>query len=213
MSTGRDPSGYAPREGQGEEDDRTFADVLNAFSFDSARRMRKKSGPGGTPEAAAGHAVEHPLPAGPAEPFEHATYEQPAYEQAAYEQQPTAIWQPEHDEAQDSASFVRAYTWTGGRTRSNYNFEVETLVTTTDLGHRSTAAAQAEYRAVIPLCRQPKSVAEVAALLSLPLGVAKVLLSDMAELGLIVVHQSPTADGSAPDRTLMERVLSGLRRL
>ena len=56
-------------------------------------------------------------------------------------------------------------------------------------------------------------MAEVAALMSLPLGVARVLLSDMAGLGIVTVHQTASSAGNAPDLALMERVLSGLRRL
>ena len=56
-------------------------------------------------------------------------------------------------------------------------------------------------------------MAEVAALLSLPLGVARVVLGDMAGLGVVTVHQTASSAGSGPDLALMERVLSGLRRL
>jgi hypothetical protein len=74
-----------------------------------------------------------------------------------------------------------------------------------------------EHRAVAELCRAPRSVAEVAALLSLPLGVARVLLADMAGIGLVVVHRNPPGEEGShagrPDMVLMERVLSGLRRL
>ena len=70
-----------------------------------------------------------------------------------------------------------------------------------------------EHRAVAELCEQTRSVAEVAALLSLPLGVARVVLGDMAGLGVVTVHQTASSAGSAPDLALMERVLSGLRRL
>jgi predicted ArsR family transcriptional regulator len=63
------------------------------------------------------------------------------------------------------------------------------------------------------LCHHPRSVAEVAATLSVPLGVARVLLGDMAELGLVTIHDTkPTGDGR-PALALMERVLSGLRAL
>jgi hypothetical protein len=72
---------------------------------------------------------------------------------------------------------------------------------------------QVEHRAVAELCGETRSVAEVAALLSLPLGVARVLLGDMAGLGLVTVHQTASSAGNAPDLALMERVLSGLRRL
>lgn len=146
--------------------------------------------------------------------------QRPGYEQrpTGYEQRPTGYEQrppvtraPEPDE--DGASIVRAYAWTGGRTSANYDFEIETMVTTSDRGAGSAAAARPEFRAVANLCRQPTSVAEVAALLSIPLGVAKVLLGDMADHGLIVVHETSSSNGLEPDMNLMERVLSGLRRL
>ena len=56
--------------------------------------------------------------------------------------------------------------------------------------------------------------AEVSALLNMPLGVARILVADLAEAGLVAVHQ-PGGDETtgAPDVTLLERVLSGLRKL
>ena len=90
---------------------------------------------------------------------------------------------------------------------------VETLVSTSKHGRDVAALASVEHRAVAELCRDPRSVAEVAALLSLPLGVARVLLGDMADIGLVVVHRTANASGDMPEVALMERVLSGLRRL
>ena len=213
MSTGGDPSGSAPRRGEGTEDEQTFADVLNAFSFDNARRRRKKSRPSEAQLAAAARAGEDAPPPAPTHSFRPTSpgsEQQPAAREG---EQQSAAWELGHDETQGSASIVRAYAWTGGRTRSHYNFEIETLVTTTDRGRLSAAVTQADHRAVIALCWEAKSVAEIAALLSVPLGVAKVLLSDMAEHGLISVHQTATPDGESPDYALLERVLSGLRRL
>jgi hypothetical protein len=112
-----------------------------------------------------------------------------------------------------SASVVRPYTWTGGRTSPVFDLAVETLVSTSEHGHDMVVLASAEHRAVAELCCDPRSVAEVAALLSLPLGVARVLLADMADIGLVVVHRSASSLGDMPDMALMERVLSGLRRL
>ncbi|MDF3293275.1 DUF742 domain-containing protein [Streptomyces silvisoli] len=204
MSTGGDPSGSAPRRGEGTADDQTFADVLNAFSFDNARRRRKKSRPSEAPDSAAARDREETPPPALTHPVAPALPE---------DEQQLDAWELDQDDTQGSASIVRAYAWTGGRTRGNYNFQIETLVTTTDLGHHSTAVTRADQRAVSELCWEPRSVAEVAALLSVPLGVAKVLLSDMAEHGLISVHQTATPDGASPDSKLLERVLIGLRRL
>ncbi|MFC5066215.1 DUF742 domain-containing protein [Actinomycetospora atypica] len=116
------------------------------------------------------------------------------------------------DEPPES-SFVRPYAWTRGRTRPAYDLAIETLVSTTDQGRDPAQVTQYEHRMIADLCGEPKSVAEVAALLRLPLGVARVLLGDMAAHGSIVVHETASSTGDAPDLALMERVLSGLRRL
>lgn len=117
------------------------------------------------------------------------------------------------DDFGDQASLVRPYAWTRGRTRANYDLKLETLISTTDLGQDTTVLTQVEHRDVSSLCRYPLSVAEVAAKLSIPLGVARVILSDMAELGLISIHRTFADDDIAAHLVLMERVLSGLRRL
>ncbi|RNG26331.1 DUF742 domain-containing protein [Streptomyces botrytidirepellens] len=202
MSTGEGPSG---RRDQGAEDEQTFADVLNAFSFGKARRPRRKSGSGSGPESAARHQPEEAPPTAPPEPYAYPPQQ---------DEQHTA-WEGGHEQQQQgsSPSFVRAYTWTGGRTRSQHHFELETLVTTTDLGHQSAGFTHADHVPVIALCQEPTSVAEVSARLSVPLGVARVLLGDMADRGLIVVHETGTEEGEAPSVALMERVLTGLRRL
>ncbi|HEX2299085.1 MAG TPA: DUF742 domain-containing protein [Pseudonocardiaceae bacterium] len=116
-------------------------------------------------------------------------------------------------EPENFASAVRPYTWTRGRTRPIYDLAVETLVSTSAQGRDVAGLTSVEHRAVAELCREPRSVAEVAALLALPLGVARVLLADMANIGLIVVHRTATGSGEAPEFGFMERVLSGLRRL
>jgi hypothetical protein len=121
----------------------------------------------------------------------------------------------EWDEIDSSggSTFVRPYAWTRGRTRTGYSLEIETLVTTSQRGREQLALLQLEHRAVADLCQQARSVAEVAALLKVPLGVAKVLVGDMAGIGLVAVHESVSTHGAIPDLALMERVLSGLRRL
>ncbi|ATE58394.1 hypothetical protein CNX65_25720 [Actinosynnema pretiosum] len=117
-------------------------------------------------------------------------------------------------EPEDAPSIVRAYSWTGGRTTSTYQLELETLVSAAEWDHPAALGMKAEHQEVIALCGRPRSVAEIAALLKVPLGVAKVLLGDMAERGLIDVHQTISSeDGDQPNMGLMERVLAGLRRL
>ncbi|PRY29716.1 DUF742 domain-containing protein [Umezawaea tangerina] len=119
---------------------------------------------------------------------------------------------PSSDEDGEAASIVRPYSWTGGRTTSDFQLEIETLVSAGE--ELYAGPIKAEYQDVIALCERPRSVAEVAALLGIPLGVAKVLLGDMAERGLLEVHATAVVEGdNIPDLGLMERVLSGLRKL
>lgn len=116
------------------------------------------------------------------------------------------------EEVEQHAEHIRAYAWTGGRTRSNYQLELETLVSTSEYCW-TARLERLEHQSIAEHCRHPRSVAEVGALLSVPLGVAKVLIGDMADLGLITVHNTVTETGTESHLKLMERVLSGLRRL
>jgi hypothetical protein len=103
------------------------------------------------------------------------------------------------------------YAVTGGRTAPRSALAMEALVssaTSARLGGTYTR----EYRAISELCRQIRSVAEVSALLSVPLGVARVLIADMEAEGLVRIYQ-PQLEAGLPDKSLLERVLSGLRRL
>ena len=69
-----------------------------------------------------------------------------------------------------------------------------------------------EMLAIVELCRRMRTVAEVSALLKMPLGVVRVLISDLADQGKIRVYGTGHGTGQ-PDHALLERVLSGLRRL
>lgn len=208
---------------QQDESEDAMGDVLDRFTFNSKRPRRRhredaRGGPAGErrrvpregaqprrppppppgdvpPSAAASDAASSD--AGPAPRLdENAAFGEPA----AAEQDAVA------------ASSVRSYAWTGGRTRSNFTFELETLVSTGE-AFRPGPMVRHEHQFIAELCQHPRSVAEVGALLGVPVGVVKVLLADMAELGWITVHQTVTDGGSAPHLMLMERVLSGLRRL
>lgn len=107
--------------------------------------------------------------------------------------------------ARDSA-LVRPYARTGGRTAARHDLRLETLLSTDEERlHR----ANAEQAQLMRLCVQPRSVAEISALMKIPLGVTRVLLSDLITLGLVAVHEP----GDKPNMAMLERVLAGLRRL
>ncbi len=114
----------------------------------------------------------------------------------------------------DQQPLVRPYAMTGGRTRPRYQLAIEALVSTT-AGPDQLRGQLPEHQRICHLCREIKSVAEVSALLSIPLGVARILVADLAEAGLVAIHQpgGDEAAGGQPDVTLLERVLSGLRKL
>ncbi|HEX3212583.1 MAG TPA: DUF742 domain-containing protein [Actinomycetota bacterium] len=102
---------------------------------------------------------------------------------------------------------------TGGRTRpAHTDLEIEALVSTTSLGERSPKLT-VEQRAIAALCRDILSIAEISARLDLPLGVTRVLVGDMADGGLVMVHRPTQTAGERPDLALLERVLYGLRAI
>ena len=106
---------------------------------------------------------------------------------------------------------VPVYALTGGRTRSTDGSQlpVETLVTVTSAG-LDASDLQFEYTETIRLAAQPVSVVEISAILRVPVGVARVLVSDLVAAGFLEIHLPPTGgDGPPPD--VLERLLEGLR--
>ncbi|HVV09708.1 DUF742 domain-containing protein [Amycolatopsis sp.] len=120
---------------------------------------------------------------------------------------------PEQFEQEDDGPRVRPYVLTKGRTQSAYELALETMVSLRADARWSGPALNSEYQPVRALCAVPQSVAEVAAGLAMPLGVARVLLSDMAELGLLHIHGTARTAEGRPPMNLMRRVLDGLQRL
>lgn len=113
------------------------------------------------------------------------------------------------DGVEFDGQIVRPYARTGGRTRSAAGLELETMLTLTV--PEVPADLPPDHYAVADLCRQPISVAEVAGYRSLPIGAARVIISDLLEYGLVATAGPVTA--GAPTVDLMRRVLEGLHRL
>ncbi|WP_052668369.1 DUF742 domain-containing protein [Nitriliruptor alkaliphilus] len=109
----------------------------------------------------------------------------------------------------DPDRMIRPYLMTGGRTQPIGELPLEALIEATDPSDERNASLKFETRRVLELCRHPISVAEVAATLSIPLGVARVLVADLAADDRLRVHA--TASDSGPDTHLLERLLDGLR--
>ncbi|MBX6356273.1 MAG: DUF742 domain-containing protein [Micromonosporaceae bacterium] len=117
-----------------------------------------------------------------------------------------------------TGALVRPYAVTRGRTRPKLEIALEALVETTQRG-RSAGAGKGghgrEHQYIAALCDgRLQSLAEIAARMHLPLGVARVLIADMAAEGLLAVYEPTSFDNNdAVGTELLERVLSGLRRL
>jgi len=106
---------------------------------------------------------------------------------------------------------VRPYALTGGRTRpTGEAIDMLALVSSTDTPV-DELILEPEYLAVMRQCRPPKPVADLASDLNLPLGVVRILLSDMREHGLITIR--PPAKGRLTDPQVLKDVADALRRL
>ncbi|MFG3119054.1 MULTISPECIES: DUF742 domain-containing protein [unclassified Streptomyces] len=193
------PSGYPY--GSGQESGPVGETHHNRFNFPSAPSRRPQ------------RLQPQPQQPGPydSQPYEPSVYDQPQAPRIQPVQPPR---KPEPAPSGANNPLVRPYAMTGGRTRPRYQLAIEALVSTT-ADPAKLQGQLPEHQRICHLCREIKSVAEISALLSIPLGVARILVADLAEAGLVAIHQ-PGGDetaGGQPDVTLLERVLSGLRKL
>ncbi len=113
----------------------------------------------------------------------------------------------------EAGPLVRLYAVTRGRARAEDRvFNLLALVTA-QIGPYDDPTLSPEQARVLALCRRaPQSVAEIAAYCDLPLGVARVLLGDLLEIGHIKVRQ-PVPPTALVDQRILEEVLNGLRAL
>jgi Protein of unknown function (DUF742) len=119
----------------------------------------------------------------------------------------------DNEPAEDDEDFlVRPYAVTQGRTEPRYKLEIEAIVETNRYDPRELPLLSPECRAIMEFCQNWRSVAEVSAVLQMPLGVARILIADLAMEGLVRIHQLDHTQGRM-DVNLLERVLSGLRKL
>ncbi|MEU0988139.1 DUF742 domain-containing protein [Streptomyces sp. NPDC005953] len=153
---------------------------------------------------------QQPYPSHDQQPYPPQDPQQYGHQQRHQQQRPPEP--PSHQNAHNP--LVRPYAMTGGRTRPRYQLAIEALVSTTADPARLQGQLP-EHQRICRLCFEIKSVAEISALLHLPLGVARILVADLAEAGMVAIHQpgGDEAVGGQPDVTLLERVLSGLRKL
>jgi hypothetical protein len=105
---------------------------------------------------------------------------------------------------------VRPFLVTSGRTAAAGAIPVEMQVVATPEGETVMDTLTFEYRDIVTLCTEPVAVAEIAARLSLHLGVIRVLVTDLQQQGLVATY-APEVDPT-DDVDMIMRVINGLRQ-
>jgi hypothetical protein len=113
----------------------------------------------------------------------------------------------QHPQPEDDDLIIRPFLLTGGRTRpAREDLRIETLVQA--VPEVSTAQLRFEARQIVDLCQRPTSVAEISAVMRLPLGVVRILVSDLTAHGAVDLVQSETLSVQ-----LIERIRDRVRAL
>ena len=70
-----------------------------------------------------------------------------------------------------------------------------------------------EHIAVLQLAQTPSTVVDIASDVDLPLGVVRILLGDLRELGLVIIQAPVPMKARQVDKSTLREVLHGLRGL
>ncbi|MGW3009964.1 DUF742 domain-containing protein [Streptomyces sp. NPDC001219] len=110
------------------------------------------------------------------------------------------------------APAIRPFLLTAGRVAGDGAgppLPVEAQIVATSAGLAALGTLAFEPHDIVAACRQPQSVAELAARLRLHLNVVRVLAEDLRAAGHLAVHV-PNA-GTTQDISVLRRVIDGLR--
>ncbi|MGL5830236.1 MAG: DUF742 domain-containing protein [Angustibacter sp.] len=118
-------------------------------------------------------------------------------------------------EPDDATYAVRPYAMVGGRTRTGSTavLPVESLIQ--GLGPADEIGLTAERRRILELtATQYLSVAELSAHVHLPVGVIRILVTDLSNEGRIQIHEPSSAHSNpATSLSVLESVLNGISAL
>jgi hypothetical protein len=110
---------------------------------------------------------------------------------------------------------LRPFVLTGGRVHGldpDIGLETQVTARSPQVGTSGAVPSLApEQQAIVALCRQPVSVAEISAHLHLQLGVTRVLVGDLRATGHLDVHRLDSTTAHDPETIL--RVIRGLRAI
>jgi hypothetical protein len=120
------------------------------------------------------------------------------------------------DRPAPDSSAPRPFVLTSGRVSAvDREIDVETQVTLRPYDGTQQRVPLAtlgpELQAIVALCGEPMSVAEISARLRLHLGVTKILVADLRAAGYLDVHVADTLNPLSPETIL--RVMRGLRAI
>jgi Protein of unknown function (DUF742) len=108
---------------------------------------------------------------------------------------------------------VRPYALTQGRTRhAGESFDLVATVMATHAAITDPGSLAPEHMSVLQLARAPTTVADIASDVDLPLGVVRIILADLRELGLVAIC-TPVVMAERIDKHTLREVLNGLRGL
>ncbi|WP_328342445.1 DUF742 domain-containing protein [Micromonospora sp. NBC_00421] len=126
----------------------------------------------------------------------------------------TATPAPAPEPETDRPTSPRPFVLTAGRVAgADPAIGLETQVTARSGAGRAAVVAllAPELQAIVALCGEPISVAEISARMRLQLGVTRVLVGDLRAAGHLDVHVGTVDDAFDPD--LILRVIDGLRAI
>lgn len=113
---------------------------------------------------------------------------------------------------QEAGPVVRPYALTGGLTRpSGQRFDLLDMVGVVRRAAQRMPPLAPEQAEVLRRCQIPAALVDLAAGLDLPVGVVRILVSDLRERGLVTIHRAQPA--GVGDLKILQEVLDGLRRL
>jgi hypothetical protein len=107
----------------------------------------------------------------------------------------------------------RLYTVTGGRSRADdEELDIVTLIVATAA---PSAGMQSEHARILRLATAPIAVVELSAELRMPVGVVKILVSDLLRANKVTARHpsSARARTQLPDAAILRKVLVGLHNL
>jgi Protein of unknown function (DUF742) len=113
---------------------------------------------------------------------------------------------------QEAGPVVRPYALTGGLTRpSGQRFDLLDMVGVVRRPDEDMPNLAPEQAELLQRCQIPAPLVDLASDMNLPVGVIRILVSDLRERGLVTIHRAQPA--GAADLKILQEVVDGLRRI